>query len=267
MLDHAQRPMLGPFALTRALEPCAIADRWLALHEADNSSHVAYRFAAQKSRADQRRFISAVERAAALDESHLLKVEQVALDQTDTPWVICPFTGDADGIRSLARLLREKGGQLSPFEIEPALTQILQGVSYAHTRQHCHGPVQMDEVLVDRHGRLIIELYGLRRALKGGGGFDTEVARDEVRSVAEIGYQLVTGLRCEEPLIPAGRLVRKLDRRWDAWFETALDPTDGFDSADEALAALPSAAAVEVTRRGPLAVRGVLELIRPGRVE
>ncbi len=257
--------MLGPYALTRALEPCAIAQRWLALHGQGNTSHVAYRFASVRGRHDQRRFLSAVEQLASLDEPHLLKIEQVALDQSHTPWVICPFTGDADGVRTLARLLREKGGQLSPFEIEPALTQIFQGVGYAHSRRRCHGPVDLDELLVDRHGRIIIELYGLRRALRGAAGFDPEAARDEVRSVAEVGYQLVTGLRCEEPLIPAGRLVKRLDRRWDAWFDRALDPSGGFSSADDALASLPSVAAIDTQRRGPLAVRGVLELIRPAR--
>ncbi len=259
--------MLGPYALTRALDPCAIAQRWLALHDSDNSSHVAYRFSALRGRYDQRRFLAAVEQLSTLEEAHLLKIEQVALDQSDTPWVICPFTGDADGVRTLGRLLREKGGQLSPFEIEPALTQIFQGVGFAHSRRQCHGAIDLGEVLVDRHGRLIIELYGLGRALSGDSGFDAEVARDEVRSVAEIGYQLLTGLRCEEPLIPAGRLIKRLDRKWDAWFDRALDPSDGFDTADEALSTLPSVAAVDTQRRAPLAVRGMLELIRPGRID
>lgn len=267
MLDHQERPTLGPYALTRVLEPCALADRWLALHESDHSSHVAYRLGPRRNRTEQRRFLSAIEALASLDESHILKIEQFALDQTDTAWIVCPFTGDADGVRTLARLLREKGGQLSPFELEPALTQILQGVSYAHRHRHCHGSLDMAEVLVDRHGRLIIELYGLSRALAGHGGFDPETARDEVRSVAEIGYQLLTGLRCEEPLIPVDRLIKKLDRRWGEWFDRALDPSDGFDTADEALAALPSVAAVEAPRPASRAVLGVLELIRPARAE
>lgn len=267
MLDHQERPKLGPYALTRVLEPCALAQRWLALHESDNSSHVAYRLGTRRNRTEQRRFLGAVELLAKLDEPHILKIEQFALDQTDSAWVVCPFTGDADGCRTLERLLREKGGQLSPFELEPALTQILQGVGFAHRQRLCHGSLSLNEILVDRHGRLIIELYGLGRALSGQAGFDPESARDEVRSVAEIGYQLLTGLRCEEPLIPVGRLVKRLDPRWVAWFDRSLDPTDGFDTADEALAELPSVAAVESARPGSRAVRGVLELIRPGRPE
>lgn len=267
MLDHQERPMLGPYALTRVLEPCELAQRWLALHESDNSSHVAYRLGTRRHRTEQRRFLGAVELLAALDEPHILKIEQFALDQTDSAWVVCPFTGDADGSRTLGRLLREKGGQLSPFELEPALKQILQGVGHAHRSRLCHGSLSLNEILVDRHGRLIIELYGLSRALMGQTGFDPESARDEIRSVAEIGYQLLTGLRCEEPMIPVGRLVKRLDTRWVAWFDRSLDPTDGFDTADEALAALPSVAAVDSTRTGSRAVRGVLELIRPGRPE
>jgi len=265
MLDKTNRLMLGPYVLTRTLEPCALAQRWLALHEVDHGSHVAYRFGSFGQRSERRRFLGAVEALARLDEVHLLKIEQFAFDQSDTPWAVCPFTGDADGTRTLDRHLREKDGQLSAFELEPALNQILLGVRYAHAHRHCHGPIALNEVLVDRHGRLIIELYGLRRALSGQCGFDADAAQDEVRSVAEIGYQLLTGLRCEEPLIPVGRLVRRLDPRWDAWFDRALDLSNGFESADAALAALPSVATIEVPRRGSLAVRGVLELIRPGR--
>lgn len=261
------RPTLGPYVLTRELEACALAQRWLALHEVDHSSHVAYRFGVFHRRADQRRFLQAVETLAGLDEPHILRVEQYALDQTDAAWIVTPYTGDADGVRTLDRLLREKSGQLSQFEVEPALTQILQGVRHAHSRGHCHGPLSMHELLVDRHGRIIIELYGVARAMRDEAGLSAEVARDEIRSVAEIGYQLLTGLRAEEPIIPAGRLIKRLEPGWDAWFDHALDPTGGFDTADQALAELPSSVTVPVTSRPIQAVRGVLELIRTARAD
>lgn len=265
MADHTHRPTLGPYVLTRELEPCALAHRWLALHEVDHSSHVAYRFGVLERRADQRRFLQAVELLAGLDEPHILRIEQYALDQTDAAWVVTPYTGDADGVRTLERLLREKSGQLTPFEVEPALTQILQGVRHAHGRGQCHGALGLTDLLVDRHGRIIIELYGIARALRGEVGISAELARDEVRSIAEIGYQLLTGLRAEEPIIPAGRLIKRLEPGWDAWFDRALDPTGGFDSADEALAALPSSVTVLPASRPIRAVRGMIEMIRTGR--
>ena len=267
MADYTHRPTLGPYVLTREMERCALAQRFLALHEGEHSSHVAYRFGVLSRRSDQRRFLNAVESLSGLEESHLLRIEQYALDQTDAAWVVTPFTGDVDGIRTIERLLRDKGGQLNPFEVEPALTQVLQGVRHAHANQRCHGAIVLSDLLVDRHGRIVIELYGFRRALAGEVGMNLEVARDEIRSVAEIGYQLLTGLRAEEPVIPAGRLIKRLDPAWDDWFDRALDPTAGFDTADEALAALPSSVTVTTQSRPIRAVRNVLELIRPARAE
>jgi hypothetical protein len=118
----------------------------------------------------------------------------------------------------------------------------------------------MDEILVDRRGSLLVELYGVARAMDTLARPSLETLRDEVRSVVEIGYQLVTGLRAEHPLIPAGRLVRKLDAGWDQWLARGLDPSGGFDSADGALAALPGARPnVEVSN----SARSVLALLRP----
>jgi hypothetical protein len=267
MSESTHRLTLGPYVLTRELEASVMAQRFLALHETDQSSHVAYRLGVLSRRADQRRFLAAVESLSGLDEPHILKIEQFALDQTDAAWVVTPFTGDADGVRTLDRLLRDKGGQLNAFEVEPAVTQVLQGVRHAHANARCNGPLALSDLLVDRHGRIVIELYGFRRALQGQSAMNAEVARDEIRSVAEIGYQLLTGLRAEEPIIPAGRLIKRLDPAWDDWFERAFDPTAGFDTADEALAALPSSVTVPPRSRPIRAVRNVLELIRPGRAD
>ncbi len=133
-----------------------------------------------------------------------------------------------------------RGGQLSPDEAERAVTQLLEAVESAHTAGVRHGPIGLAEVLIDRRGSLLVELYGLERAMRGLGAGDAELARDEVRSVVEIGYQLITGLRAEAPLIPADRLVKKLDVLWARWLAHGLDPAGGFETVDEAIAALPS---------------------------
>ena len=85
-------------------------------------------------------------------------------------------------------------------------------------------------------------------------------ASQDLPCLAEIGYQLITALRAEEPLIPAGRLVKKLDPRWDDWFNVALDPTDGFATAESAIAALPARAGGLVAT-----TRSVLEILGIGR--
>jgi hypothetical protein len=244
---------------------------------------VAYRFPPVKGKAEEARLVAAVESAALLDHPHALKIEQFTFDITGQAWVITPYVGDADGLRSLSRLLREKGGQMRPVEAERAVHQLLDVVALAHgggtleppmapqgTESNsppravgCHGPITMDEIVVDPRGSLLIELYGLARAidLNGAGARPSlEALRDEIRSVVEIGYQLITGLRAEHPLIPAGRLVRRLDPKWDAWLNRGLDPSGGFDSAEGALASLPS-----VAKSGPglVVTRNVLTRYGP----
>jgi hypothetical protein len=54
-----------------------------------------------------------------------------------------------------------------------------------------------------------------------------------------MGYWLLTGLPAEEPRIQAGRLMPRLDHRWDEWFNEGLDAASGFNTPSEALAALP----------------------------
>ena len=98
----------------------------------------------------------------------------------------------------------------------------------------------MDEILVDRHGRCVVEMYGVGRRVRGMVNAHPETARDEVLRVCEIAYQLITGLRAEEPLIPATRLVPKLSKAWSQWLSEGLDPSGGFGSAREALDRLPS---------------------------
>lgn len=227
-----------------------VPSRFLALHTVNQSSHVAYRFPQVRDVRDQARIAREVEEAARVSRGpHLLSIQHQVFDPAGHLWLVTPYTGDVDGVRTLGRLLQEKRDQLSPMETERAIEQLLEGLGSAHTAAAlrpgeselsfgAHGALTLDSVLVDRHGSLWIELYGLARALKGDAPASRELVRDEVRSIVEIGYQLLTGLRAESPWIPASRLVRGLDKRWDRWFEHGLDPSRGFDSAQAALAAL-----------------------------
>ena len=145
---------------------------------------------------------------------------------------------------SLARLLEEKGGRMPPSETERALSHLLIGVQGAHGVGLVHGPLRADEVLVDRRGSASIELYGLARRLHPDhtqGDIDARRA-EEVASLVRLGYRLLTGLEPADRAIPASRLVKRLDRRWDAFFVRGLG--DGFAGAADALAHLPGAASV-----------------------
>ena len=268
MIDLTDRPRLGPYILTRALPPSALAARWLALHEVDQTSHLVYRFGVCHDKATRRRFLSAVEVVGQLEHAHVLPIQQFAFDVGGRPFIVTRYPGDAAGLLTLGRLLRDKGGQLAPDEAERAVVQLLEAVEHGQKRGVWHGPVQTDEVFVDRHGSLAVELYGLSRLLAWGNGAgemgsDAESVRDEVRAVVEIGYQMITGLRAEAPLIPAGRLVKKLDVAWEAWLAHGLDPSRGFDTPAEAMAALPSRRRSAGGKPSIVTVRGVWDRFRP----
>lgn len=263
MVDLTDRPRLGPYVMTRDLASCALASRSVGLHEADQSSHTMYCFARCRDEAARQRFMVAVGALRGLDHPHILAIEEFAFDIGGRPWIVTPFPGDASGLVTLGRLLREKGGQMSPNEAGRALRQLLEALEHAHAKGLRHGPLGLEEVLVDRRGSLIVEFYGLERLLKGLAPGDAEMVRDEVRGVVEIGYQLVTGLRAETPLIPAGRLVKKLDGAWERWLRAGLDPLGGYDTAEQAMGALPTRRRAGESKPTLGAVRSVLGRLRP----
>jgi serine/threonine protein kinase len=240
MEARVERLRIGPYRLIRQLQPGGLGERWLAFNEADQSDHVAHRFRMGYDKAEQRRFIAAVEALSSLAHPHLLPIEQLCLNVGGGGWIVTPFTGSHDGLVTLDSLSRDKGGRMTPPEAERALVQVLEGIEYAHAQGHHHGPVDPAEVLIDRRGSLAIELYGLRRRMGGmANRAAAEVARDEVRSIVQVGYWLLTGLPAEEPRIQAGRLMPRLDHRWDEWFNEGLDAASGFSTPSDALAALP----------------------------
>src|SRR5437870_2438015 len=75
---RVERLRIGPYRLVRQLEVGPLAERWLAFNETDQTSHVAYRFRMGQDKAEQRRFLGAVEGLAPLSHPHLLPIEQFA---------------------------------------------------------------------------------------------------------------------------------------------------------------------------------------------
>lgn len=258
-----EAPSFGRFRLVRPLSPASFAERWLSLHEDDHTSHVVYRFGPISDKAGQRRFLAATERSGSVKDHHLLEIQYFSFDAVGRPCVVTPYLGNHDGLVSLRSLATIKGGRLSPLETERAVVHVLEGLRAAHRSiGPSHGGIQMDGLLVDRHGRVCIELYGLRRAMRGLVEPSPELEQDEVRSVVEIAYELLTGLPAEEPRIAAGRLIKKIDPAWDEWLDRGLSGFDGFQTAEEAMSMLPSAEPVimESKPRGP--VRSLLSRFR-----
>ncbi|MCC6661093.1 MAG: hypothetical protein IT437_09435 [Phycisphaerales bacterium] len=240
MNDRVARLRIGPYLFLRQMQGGRVADRWLAVHEGDDTSHVVHRIPVRSD--DQARVLEAIRPLSHLDHPHILPIEQVSVGSVGggNAWIVAPFTGTHEGLLNLADLLAAKGGRMPLPEAERALVQLLGASRYAHVLGCRHGAIAMNEVLVDRGGSLAVELYGVWHALRARQGAAAEVVRDEVRSIVEIGYQMLTGLTADEPRIPATRLVRRLDRRWEDWCRAGLDAAGGFPSVDAALACLPA---------------------------
>ena len=229
----------GAYELIRPLAPGPISERWLARHEFEHTSHVVHYFPERHDRAGQRRFLEAVEAVSVVSDSHLLPIQQFGVCPGGRGVAVTPYTGNHQGLVSLDMLLELKGGRMGPIEAERALVHILEGLEAGESLGG-NGPVSLSQVLVDRHGRAAIEFYGLQPRLKGAPVLGPESLRDEVRSVVEIGYHLLTGLSAEEPRVPVARLERRLPRAWENWLERGLDPVAGFSTPTEAIGALPS---------------------------
>ncbi|GAB5495265.1 MAG: hypothetical protein Phyf2KO_03450 [Phycisphaerales bacterium] len=228
----------GPYELVRELRPSGVIERHLALHPELLTHHVAYRFRFGATKAERRRFLDAVEKAAALNIPHTLRVEQFSLATATEAWVISPYTGNHDGLMLLSDLLAVKGGQMESLEVTRVLSQLLEAIGEAHDAGVVHGPLSIDEIHVDRSGSLDIELYGVKAAILDD--LDSEeLAREELRSIVSLAYHLLTGVVADEMYIEPTKLVTKIDTQWDVFFAEGLDPAAGFANAEEVLAAVP----------------------------
>lgn len=177
---------------------------------------------------------------------HVLPIEEIGRERGGLIWAITPYPGNHESIVTLDGLRRSKGGRFSVHETCRAVEQLLDAVSAAHHAGLVHGEISGEEVIVNPRGTLLVELYGLRRALEPAGSVD-EARREEVRSIVSLAWTLLTGYAAEEVEVFAPQARRLIDTRWMRWIERGLDPINGFETATEAIAALPdgSSPAVE----------------------
>lgn len=241
MGDSHPRARFGEYTITRELPESPIARRLLALEPDGRQAKVLHMFAIRPDDPQVAVLRRAVDNLRTIRNRHVLPVEKLVLGIVHQPCAVTPYTGHQDGLIDLQTLLAEKGGHMEPGESDRLLRQVFDGLAAAHAVLLHHGPVQALDVLVDRCGTATIEMLGVRRSLEGLRGFSTEVQRDEVRSIVELGFTCLTGHDAATVGLPASKLVRRLDPAWDAFFAHGLDPIEGFDTAQEAIDALPSA--------------------------
>ncbi|MEL6741894.1 MAG: hypothetical protein AAFP26_14670, partial [Planctomycetota bacterium] len=245
----------GPYDLLRDLPSSPIGERFLACHRATGGQHTLYRLPACRDAHERRRLIDAVERVGSLDHPHLTSVEAFSFDVEGHPWLATRFHGHHGGLLTLGELLDSRGGRLSPDEVGRVLDHLLTALAQAHCKDVRQGPIRPNDVLVDRHGSLAIELLGLRSILEQ---HDPGEAADDVASCLALAQQTLTGRMRDDGVLSASVLGAPA---LGQFLTGGLDPALGFTSADEAIAALRRAldGAVEPQPR----VKSVLRRLRP----
>lgn len=214
--------------------------RFVVLCNKTDTNYMLYRFDSVSNHQHRRRMFDAFMTMSTLEHAHLLKIESVSYDDHGRLCVITPYTGNHEGLVTLADLLENRGGKLSTVEAARAIEHLLDAGAYAHAAGICNGPIGAEDVLVDRFGCIQIELYGCATLMSGVSASVPVLISDEIRSLADLGYTLMTGLPTTGQRVEPSRLIRRLDRAWDAWFELGLDPIDGFENATHAINAMPT---------------------------
>ncbi len=199
---------------------------------------------------------------ARLDHPHILNVQNVGYDDTGRLCVVTTYPGNQDGLVTLEDLRQQRGGVLEFAEVQRLIEQLLETSQHAYERGIAHGPFRLDELLVDRHGCTLVELFGLEHALHPSHSDQGAVA-EQVRSVAELAMILLGGVIDERVSASAIGFPRKSERAWELWFSHALDPLRGFDTPELAISAIPGRAGAPTRLAEPKPTQGAS---RQGRV-
>ncbi len=236
----------GPYKLVRTLGYAHGATRYAVLCSRTDTNYMLYRFEHITNVKERRALFNALLKMSTLKHAHLLNIESVSYDDNGRLCVVTPYTGNHDGLVTLDQLLNIRDGKLGEVESTRALGHLLDAIKHAHKREIYNGQINPDDILVDRYGCLQIQLYGFETiAHRSINQNPTQSERamlitDEIRSVVDLAYTMMTGLKATDDRIAPTRVIKKLDKNWDTWFDIGLDPIDGFDSVEHAINALPT---------------------------
>lgn len=253
MSNTLRSEYFGPYKVIRPVGMTLGVERFVVLCTKTDTNRLLYRFPNLPHHQQRRTLFDSMVTLSTLEHPHLLRIESASYDDRGRLCVITPYTGNHEGLVTLSDLIQQRGGKLGVIEAARAIEHLLEAAVYAHDKEVAHGPVEAGRLLVDRYGSIQTELYGYpAMATRDPKRHNTLVA-DEIRSIIELAYKLITGLPVSADRLAPTRLVRKLDRNWDLWFEIGLDPLDGFEDARHALNAMPTQdGCVEwLTSRGP----------------
>lgn len=263
----------GPYKVIRPLGSTRGVSRFIVLCTKTDTNRLLYRFPSLNQHQQRRVLFDAMVSMSTLDHPHLLRVESASYDDRGRLCVITPYTGNQEGLVTLEDLVDQRGGKLGVIEAARAIEHLFSAASYAHQRGISHGPIECEHVLVDRFGSIQIELYGYPNLGQRNVPDSRLLVSDEVRSIVEIAYIMITGLSVSADRLSPTRVLKRLDKNWDTWFEIGLDPLDGFADAEHALRALPTRDGCEDwlttrgIRRSQVALGAMIRKFRAGPAE
>lgn len=217
-----------------------LGERWLARRRGDREPFVLYRLdhAGAVAGVGWPRILG---RLRQLDDRHVLRVLDGALDSNGSVWLRSPYPGSYEGLQSITGLLAcKERGRLGCTEAAVALHQVLSASVRAHGIGMAHGPIHPSEVLVDRMAMIRLECYGVERELGGHAGPVDAAMAAEVRSIGSLAHLMVLGALPGPGWERTLRREPGVARRLSRWISDALS-VDGFASAREAMQALDSA--------------------------
>lgn len=241
MSTNKREDYFGPFQIIRQLGSTRGVERFVVLCNKTDTNRLLYRFPAQPHHQQRRALFDQMVSLSMLEHPHLLRIESASYDDRGRLCTISPYPGNHEGLVTLDDLLDQHGGRFTIHEAARAVEHLLSASAYAHAEGIVHGTISREHILVDRFGSIQIELY----AHEQSGRVASSTVRqsqitDEIRSIVELGYRLMTGLEVNAERISPTRMTKRLDRNWDTWFDIGLDPIDGFEDATHALRALPT---------------------------
>jgi len=242
--ESTQTIRFGPYVSVRPLAGVHRCDRLIMLHERDRTNHLLYRFDHITDTVARRRVYDRFIKTAHLDHAHILTVQSVGYDDTGRLCVITDYPGNQEGLVTLGDLLEARGGRLEFNEAIRLMGQLLESCVHASEQEIYHGPFTMDELLVDRHGCTLVELFGLKQALHNQYSI-SDARSEQTRSIIEIGYLLATGMSYSDvaassDAVRSSRFTKRNEKLWDAWFALALDPVNGFETSQQAIDTMPT---------------------------
>ena len=241
-MEAATGRLIGNYRVGRLLGQGGMGAVYSAEHAALRLPCALKVFTADGAKKDflRKRFLAEGRLLARLDHPRLVKVRDLAVDETSgAPYFAMDLVLDVDGEPCT---LEEWRKRRKPDEVAIAAVyaDLCEGLAYLHEQGVVHRDLKLENVLIDRDGRAVISDFGVSRIFDEGLRRELSVtvtfAADKAPIMGSFGY-LAPELKRGEAATPAsdayalGVLVFRL--LTGVWYENdsaAMDLLAGFDA-------------------------------------